>query len=147
MSGVLRKRSAETGSACLYQYSLLARFIFQEGHYRKKAPAKPKPGAFLPKPSTLKISALWRDDLAEQEIWKIGDLLGTTRSKQPVARADFNVAAVSEAKLAIEPDPEPHPRHVNLCGWPNGKDEQKSIALLLCARSILLLRENSESSR
>jgi hypothetical protein len=147
LSGVLRKRSAETGSACLYQYSLLARFIFQEGHYRKKAPAKPKPGAFLPKPSTLKISALWRDDLAEQEIWKIGDLLGTTRSKQPVARADFNVAAVSEAKLAIEPDPEPHPRHVNLCGWPNGKDEQKSIALLLCARSILLLRENSESSR
>jgi hypothetical protein len=107
----------------------------------------PKPGAFLPKPSTLKISALWRDDLSEEEIWEIGDLLGTARSKQPLARADFDVAAVSEAKLAVEADPEPHPRHVNLCGWPNEKDEQKSIALLLCARSILLLRENSENSR
>jgi hypothetical protein len=109
------------------------------------APAKPKPGAFLPKPPTLKISALWRDELPEQEIWKIGDLLGTTRGKQPLARADFDVAAVAEAKLAIEPDPEPHPLHVNLCGWPIDKDEQKSIALLLCARSILLLREGSES--
>jgi len=84
--------------------------------------------------------------LSEREIWNIGDLLGTTRSKQPVARADFSAAAVSEAKLTIEPDPEPHPRHVNLCGWPNGKDEQKSIALILCARSILLLREDSKSS-
>src|SRR5712691_1375254 len=112
LSGVLRKRSAETQSASRYHYSLLARFIFQEGHYRKKAPAKPKPGAFLPKPSTLKISALWKDMLSEREIWNIGDLLGTTRSKQPVARADFSAAAVSEAKLTIEPDPEPHPRHV-----------------------------------
>src|SRR5712691_3556864 len=146
LSGVFRKRSAETESASRYQYSLLAIFIFQEGHYRKKPPAKPKPGAFLPKPSTLKISALWRDKLSGQEIWKIGDLLGTTRRKQPVARADFSAADVSEAKLVIEPDPEPHPRHVNLCRWPNGKDEQKSVALLLCARSILVLRENSENS-
>ena len=147
MSGVLKRQSAEAGPARPHQYSLLARFIFQEGHYRKKAPAQPKPGAFLPRPSTLKTSALWRDKLSEQEIWNIGDLLGTARSKQPLARADFDVAAVSEAKLAIEPDPEPHPRHINLCGWPNGKDEQKSIALLLCARSILLVREDSESNR
>jgi len=118
----------------------LARFIFQEGHCRKKVPAKPKPGAFLPKPATLKISALWRDRLPEQEIWKIGDQLGETRSKQPLARADFDAAAVSEAKLAIEPDPKPHPLHVNLCGWPIDKDEQKSIALLLCARSTLIVR-------
>ena len=104
------------------------------------APAKPKPGAFLPKPPTLKISALWRDELPEPEIWKIGDLLGITRTKQPLARADFDAADVSEAKLAIEPDPKPHPRHVNLSGWPIDKDEQKSIALLLCARSTLIVR-------
>jgi len=136
----LRKRPAETESASHHQYSLLARFIFQDGHCRKKTPAKPKPGAFLPKPPSLKISALWRDGLPEGEIWNIGDLLGTVRSKQPLARADFDVAAVSEAKLAIEPDPKPHPRHVNLSGWPIEKDEQKSIALLLCARSSLIVR-------
>ena len=102
---------------------------------------KAKPGAFLPQHSTLKISALWRDELSEQEIWKIGDLVGTKRAKQPVARADFDVSAVSEARLVIEPDPEPqNPRHVNLCDWPVEKDEQKSIALLLCARSTLIVR-------
>jgi hypothetical protein len=140
LSGALRKRSAEPASASRHQYSQLARFIFQGGHYRKLAPAKPKPGAFLPDPSKLKTSAIWRDNLSEQEIWKIGDLLGTKRSEKPPARADFDIAAVSEAKLTIEPDPEPHPRHVNLCKWPVDKDEQKSIALLLCARSTLILR-------
>src|SRR5260370_42703711 len=136
----LRRRPADREVSSSPQYSLLARFIFQDAHYRKKAPATPKPGAFLPKPPTLKISALWRDTLPEQEIWKIGDSLGGARGKQPLARADFDVAAVSEAKLAIEPDPKPHPLHVNLCGWPIGKDEQKAIALLLCARSTLIVR-------
>jgi hypothetical protein len=116
----------------------LARFVFQRSHFSKN-PAKPKPGAFLPDPS--KTSALWRDGLPEQDIWDIGDLVGKARGKNPVARADFDVKAVSAAKLEIEPDPKPHiPRHVNLCGWPIDKDEQKSIALLLCARSTLILR-------
>lgn len=140
LSGVLRKRPAEPKLNNCSQRSLLARFIFQEGHYRKQTPAKPKPGAFLPSSSVLKISALWRDELPDPEIWKIGDLLGKARSKQPKARADFDLAAVSEAKLTIEPDPKPHPLHVNLCGWPNAKDEQKSIAILLCKRSVLILR-------
>lgn len=62
-----------------------------------------------------------------------------------MARADFDVVAVAEAKLTVDPDPQPDlPRHVNLSGWPNAKDEQKAIALLLCARSVLLLRENSD---
>ena len=146
LSGVLRRQPAEAASVSRPQYSLLARFIFQESHCRKIAPAKPKPNAFLPKPPDLKISALWRDELPEQEIWNIGDLLGKARSKQPLARADFDEAAVSEAKLTIEPDPTPPLRHVNLCGWPMGKDEQKSIAVLLCVRSTLLLRGSPESS-
>ena len=141
LSTVLKRRPADAGMTGSPQYSLLARFIFQGGHYRKKAPATPKPGAFLPKPPTLEISALWRDTLPEREIWTIGDLLGKARSQQPPARADFDVAAVSEAKLTIEPDPKPHPLHVNLSGWPIDKDEQKSIALLLCARSTLIVRD------
>jgi hypothetical protein len=105
------------------------------------APAKAKPNAFLPDPPKLKASAIWRDKLSEQGIWNIGDLLGTWRSKPPLARADFDLATVSEAKLTIEPDPLPKiPQHLNLCGWPIDKAEQKSIALLLCARSTLIVR-------
>ena len=138
LSGVLRRRPAE-GITSSPQYSLLARFIFQKSQF-SKTPAKPKQGAFLPHPSTLKISALWRDELLEQDIWEIGDLLGAARVKQPLARADFDTNAVSSAKLEIESDPTPHPRHVNLCGWPSEKDKQKAIALDLCARSTLIIR-------
>ncbi len=135
----LKRRPADAALDNQSRYSYLARFIFQKSQF-SKTPAKPKQGAFLPHPSSLKTSALWRDGLLEQDIWKIGDSLGTARGKQPMARADFDVAAVSEAKLVIEPDPKPHPLHVNLCGWPIGKDEQKAIALLLCARSTLIVR-------
>ena len=139
LSRVLKRRPASTGMTGGPQYSFLARFIFQKSQF-SKTPAKPKQGAFLPHPSTLKISALWRDGLPEQDIWKIGDLLGAARSKQPLARADFDTNAVSAAKLEIEADPKPHPRHVNLCGWPSEKDKQKAIALDLCARSTLRVR-------
>ena len=123
------------------QYSLWARFIFQSGHYRTLAPAKPKPNAFLPGP-LLKTSAVWRDALSEQQIWEIGDQLGRERQQQPKARADLEIAAISEANLTVEPDPVPHPRHFNLCGWPAEKDEQKAIAVFLCAHSSLVEREN-----
>jgi hypothetical protein len=65
--------------------------------------------------------------------------IGEGRGKPPKARADFDVEAVSEAKLTIERDPLLGiPDHINLCGWPNEKDEQKSIAQLLCVRAKLL---------
>lgn len=136
---VLIRRPTKAESATSSQHSRLARFIFQDAHFRRQTPAAPKPSAFLPRPPDLKISALWRDALSEAEIWTAGDLLGATRGK-PRARADFDLAAVSEANLTIELDTAPHPRHVNLCGWPIPKDEQKSIALLLCARSTLVVR-------
>jgi hypothetical protein len=131
---------AEPAPVIQHHYSFWARFIFQGGHYRKLPPAAPKPNAFLPHPSELKTSAIWTDDLADQEVWSIGDLLGQPRNQQPEARADLHIAAISEAQLTVESDPTPHPRHFNLCGWPVAKDEQKSIALLLCKRSTLMQR-------
>jgi len=104
-----------------------------------------KPGAFLPESSTLETSALWKDGLLEHEIWQIGLPVGEGRGKPPLARADFDRGTVSKAKLRLEFDPMPHnSRHVNICGWPTAKDEQKSIALLLCKRATLLLRETAE---
>jgi hypothetical protein len=103
---------------------------------------KAKPGAFLPSASR-KTSAAAIDGLSADEIWKIGDVLaskGKPPRSGPRARADFDAEALVEAKLTIEGDPSPHPRHINLCGWPANKDEQKAIAMLLCNRSILQKR-------
>lgn len=77
--------------------------------------------------------------MSETEIWRIGGIIGQERAKQPKARADFAAIAVNEAGLTIEHDPTPDiPDQVNLYGWPAEKDEQKSIAQILSARSKLL---------
>lgn len=78
--------------------------------------------------------------MSEAEIWRMGGIIGAERAKPPKARADFAALAVTEAGLTIEHDPAPDiPDHVNLCGWPPEKDEQKSIAQILSARSKLFL--------
>lgn len=69
------------------------------------------------------------------------DVAGNPRGKSSLARGDFGATAVLGTKLIIEPDPEPHPRHAVLKGWPSEKDEQKDIALELCSRSTLRIRE------
>ena len=126
-------------SAAPKPYTILTRFIFDTTHFRKKEPARAKPGAFLPQ-LNLKTSALGRDGKTEDDVWAIGILVGQERSKTPKARADFDAGAVAEVKLTIEHNPVDRiPDHVNLCGWPKGKDEQKSIAQLLCVRSKLVL--------
>jgi hypothetical protein len=103
-----------------------------------------KQGAFLPD-SSLKTSALGKDTLKEDDVWKIGLLVGEARGKEPKARADFSAKVVLNANLTIQPDPEPKiPDHINLCGWPSEKDEQKAIALLLCAKSKLVFRSTSQ---
>ena len=119
------------------KYSTFTRFIFDK-HFTKQ-PLMAKPGAFLPG-SGLKTSALGKDKLSERSIWEIGIAIGKARQRLPKARADFSDNAVKEAKLTVEHDPQTEiPDHVNLCGWPIEKDEQKSIALLLCQRSKLIL--------
>lgn len=82
----------------------------------------------------------WIDRLPEVQIWNIGDLAGRNRGKPAVARADVSSRSVNEIKLTIEADPGPHPRHVNVGPWPESKDEQKALALDLCAKSKLSVR-------
>lgn len=107
-------------------YTDLTRFIFDARHF-SKAKERVKPGAFLPE-ADLKTSALGKDGLKEAEIWGIGLLVGRDRGKPPKARADFSPMTVSKAALTIEHAPLPDiPNHINLCGWPSEKDEQKLV--------------------
>jgi hypothetical protein len=84
---------------------------------------------------------MWIDGLDDQEVWQIGDnVAGQPRKKTAVARADFLATIVTEFNLTIHPDPKPHPRHVEICGWPNEKDKRLSIAQDLCVKAALQIR-------
>jgi hypothetical protein len=135
------KRPAEPAGAALDflgRYHSLSRFILEKHHFSR---GRVKPSAFLPSSKDLSMSALWIDELTEPEIWQMGDdVAGKPRNRQCLARADFDSSAVSEVKLVTEPDPEP-PRHVVLRGWPTEKDARIAVALDLCARSMLRVRE------
>jgi hypothetical protein len=120
-------------------YEELSHFIFDTRHFSRMK-AMVKPSAFVPYPEN-RVSAFWIDELSEPHIWKIGDeVAGQSRGKPAAARADFKAGAVLGLGLTIEADPEPHPRHVDVCGWPAEKDEQKEVALELCAASTLRIR-------
>lgn len=130
-----------TSPSAEIEYSLLCRYIFQNSHF-SKINNRVKPGAFLPSTHEQSVSAAWIDGLSNQEIWGIGDILGALRRvpASPRARADFNSEVLPNVSLTIEPDPKPHPRHVNLSGWPVEKDAQKDIAQVLCNSSALQVR-------
>jgi hypothetical protein len=129
----------EVGTPLAVDYSCLSRFIFDKRHF-SISKRVPKASAF--NDPTLRPSAFWIDELLDGDIWKIGDTVaGVSRNRPAIARADFNKSDVSVLKLTIEPDATPHPRHVELCGWPTEKDERIALALELCVRSQLRLRD------
>jgi hypothetical protein len=89
------------------------------------------------------MSASWINGLLEEAIWQIGDEAGRARSKPALARADFEISVVQGIHLTVEPDPAPHPRHVNVCGWPFEKDKRLALAQELCAKSMLRIRHTT----
>jgi hypothetical protein len=123
--------------SALPRLEMLSRFIFQSNHFNLKGP---KPGAFLPSANKTQISMMGIDDLSEDEIWPLGDIVGEGRGLPTIARADISAESINDCGLSILPDPQPHPRHVNVTGWPIPKEEKKSVALELCAKSILKKR-------
>ena len=137
--GALRGRSPDL---VIPQHTTLSRFIFSTRHFSKTSP---KPPAFLPRETDLRISASWIDKLLESEIWQIGDGAGRARQKLACARADFQKSIVDEVRLTIEQDPVPdNSRHVNISGWPSEKDRRMSIAQDLCAKSMLRIRQEAD---
>jgi hypothetical protein len=129
-----QKRPAETEQ----QFTTLSRFIFRSGHF-SRAQSRPKPSAFLP-PADGRTSAFWIDALSEPEVWWIGDNVAAGTRGSALARADLKSDSVIATSLRIEADPAPHPRHIEICGWPPEKDKRISIALDLCALALLRLR-------
>ena len=119
----------------------LSRYIYQSGHF-SAANQRIKQNAFLPKRGETRISAATIDGLAEPAVWQIGDVLGRARANpaDAIARSDFAPEILAPLNLSLELDTAPHERHVNICGWPEEKEEQKNIAQDLCDQSMLRIR-------
>ena len=117
----------------------LARFITSKRWYsREKNVVKPQ--AFMP-PRDLKLSVFRIDNLSEPEIWKIGFKKVIDKMNQPKnlhGRADIQALNILGISLQINPDNIP-PRHANIIGWPELKEERKSIAQELAAKASLRL--------
>ena len=94
----------------------------------------------MPAPRKTVISMQFIDGFQEQEIWKVGDLIGRARGKNALARADLSKSSVLDVGLTVALTPGLHHLHAEVGGWPTEKDEQKSIALDLCAKSKFSLR-------
>ena len=117
----------------------LSRFIFDRKHF-SSLNKRVKPAAF--NDPNLRVSSFWIDILTDHQIWHIGDTVaGGPRKKPTIARADFRKSDVLDLKLSIEADPKPHARHVEVCSWPTEKDARILLAIELCVRSQLLIRE------
>ncbi len=119
---------------------VIARYITSKRWYsREKNVVKPQ--AFMPPPD-LRLSVFRIDNLSEPEIWKIGlkKVIGKMNQIRNLqGRADFQALNILEINLQINPDNTP-PRHANIIGWPELKEERKSIAQELAAKASLRLQ-------
>ncbi len=117
----------------------IARFITSTRWYaRSKNIVKPQ--AFMPPPDH-RLSVFRINDLSEREIWRIGSENVVGRMAQPrtmYGRADIKALTVMESSLQIDPDNKPR-RHASIIGWPEPKEEQKSLAQELAADASLRL--------
>jgi len=117
----------------------IARYITSKRWFsRKKNIVKPQ--AFMPPPNH-RLSVFRIDNLSETEIWKIGFNKVISKMNPPRnlrGRADILALNILENNLQIEPDNIP-PRHADIVGWPELKEEQKSIAQELAAKASLML--------
>ena len=118
---------------------VIARYITSQRWYSRQKDIV-KPQAFMPPPN-LKLSVFRIGNLSEPEIWKIGIKKVINKMNKPTnlhGRADIQALNILGNNLQIEPDNTP-PRHANIIGWPELKEEQKSMAQELAAKSSLRL--------
>ena len=96
------------------------------------------PRAFMPPPNR-KTSVFQINGLTESEIWDIGEEVVRPNGKTLYGRGDILAVQIEKTKLRIDYDNTP-PRHANIIGWPEDKDEQKSLAQELAAEAKLKIK-------
>lgn len=116
----------------------ITRYIFNKGNY-KAGRGIVKFNEFMP-PKNKKISIYLTSTIDDSQIWHIGKkVVEPVRGRSLKARADLLAGIVFEQSLKIISDPEPHPLHADIIDWPTERHEQQMKAVVLAAKSKLVL--------
>jgi len=118
------------------------RFIFAQRHFNIEKQVV-ESAAFLP-PKDGKLSIYRIRDCSEKKVWWLGDWFVTRKRadrKNALARADLIASIFSTVNLVLRPDTNPHPRHVNVEGWPEDKPTKKMRAVELANRATLSVKK------
>lgn len=118
---------------------LLARFATQSSQFRKDLSVKQD--LFMPHPHR-ELSVMRHRDATEAEIWDAGENL--VRGFDPVrslyGRADIQCHDCVIGDLRVVTRPIPHnPNHADIEGWPESKEDKKSLAQKLAASASRLI--------
>lgn len=117
----------------------ITRYIFDRKRFSVDKNAV-KPKAFSPPPHN---SVFGISELRDSQIWEIGTgHVAKILQRELKARGDLNANAVIDLGLRIVPDEKGHPRHANLEGWPDAKEDQMSVAIDLAAEATLHIIPN-----
>lgn len=113
-------------------------FLFHRNEFNRSAV---RAKAFLPSEKTGRKSVFGIFSLVEEEIWGIGTEFVAARRGDPLrGRGDFLAKNVRDSDLKLVPEPTDHPRHGNLEGWPEAKEDRKSIAQDLALAATLRMK-------
>ena len=121
----------------------LSRFIRSERHVAETKHLV-KLNAFMP-PSDKRLSVFHTHNINEYQIWKLADE-HLPADKSIRLRADISVINVGQADLNIDWNYRPK-YHVDIVGWPDGKDDQKARALELAKNAKLIIRTKKHPSK
>ena len=120
------------------QSETVTRFIFSENHYSMSDGGRVKYAAYLPHNGETSVFRI--DTLKHNEIWRIGEDVGSLSDRRLRARGDLLVENILIENLDVIEETSQHPLHANIIGWPTEKVRRKRIARKLADSATLLLR-------
>lgn len=109
----------------------LARFIFFKNRLRQDWTVKPDEFIPFPYPD---LSVTRHLNLAETDLWNIGQHIAQQREKPLLARVDVRAFNFEQRGLRVVAAPvADNPNHANVTDWPREKSAQKAIAQEIAA--------------
>lgn len=121
----------------------IARFLTDQDHYYKSAPPRVHHSAFMPYRKSNSLSVYRTTGLNDYEIWEIARIFVTEKmldKKEVLARAELAAGFIRDLKLRLNADGKPHPRHVNIEGWPVACEDMLAIKKKLANEAKLIVK-------